>query len=65
MTTELLTAEELAERLRLKASTVHGWARIGKIPKVRLSRKVIRFDPAEVIETLARRRTIARGAENV
>jgi excisionase family DNA binding protein len=52
---ELLTAEDLAKRLRVSADTVRRWAREGRVPEVRLSRKVRRFrmaDVAEAIESL-------------
>ncbi len=52
---ELLTAGELAERLRIKPSTVSVWARAGRIPSIKLSRKVIRFDVVAVIDALTNR----------
>ncbi len=60
-TTELLTAEELAERLRVRPDTVRGWARRGLIPKVQLSPKVIRFDPRAVVEAMTRRQASEGG----
>ncbi len=51
--TELLTARELAKRLRVSPETVRAWARRGSIPAVRLSRKVIRFDADAVIAALS------------
>ena len=54
MATELLTAEELAGRLRVRPDTVRIWGREGRIPRVRISGKVIRYDPAQVLECLVR-----------
>jgi excisionase family DNA binding protein len=41
----LVSDEEVAAKLNVKRSTVRAWARAGKLPSVRLSYKVIRFDP--------------------
>jgi excisionase family DNA binding protein len=49
---ELLTADELAQRLRLRPGTVRRWALAGKIPAIRISAKVVRFDPADVERAL-------------
>ena len=51
----LLTADELAERLRVKPGTVRSWSRLGLIPTVRLSSKVIRFELAAVVAALTAR----------
>ena len=48
-TTELLTAEELAQRVRVRPDTVRSWSRRGLIPRVQLSPKVIRYDLQSVI----------------
>ena len=45
----LLTAQELAERLAVAERTVIEWARLRRIPEVRLSKRVRRFDYAEVV----------------
>ena len=62
---ELLTADEVAERLRVKAGTVRTWGRMGRIPTVRLTAKVVRFDLGEVVAALTARpnqdRESARG----
>src|SRR5262249_18036852 len=42
--TELLTVHQLAERLHIRPRTVQAWARKGRIPSVKLSAKVVRFD---------------------
>ncbi|NLF73610.1 MAG: helix-turn-helix domain-containing protein [Candidatus Anammoximicrobium sp.] len=53
--TELLTAEALADRLRLRPSTIRRWAREGRIPAVRVTAKVVRYDLAEVVRTIRER----------
>ena len=49
---ELLTAAELAGRLRVKPGTVSAWTRAGRIPAVRIGPKTIRFDWAGVVKAL-------------
>ena len=49
---ELVTAEELADRLRVRPSTIRMWSREGLIPVVRVGAKVVRFDYADVIQVL-------------
>lgn len=51
--TELLTARELAKRLRVSPETVRAWARRGSIPTLRLSRKVIRYNAEAVLAALS------------
>jgi excisionase family DNA binding protein len=51
----LLTAEELGERLRLRPSTIKRWAQEKIIPALRLSGKVVRFDPDAVERALRKR----------
>lgn len=51
-TLELLTAEELAERLRLSPHTVRLWSKEGRIPTVWLSHTVRRFDFQEVVRAI-------------
>ncbi len=46
---ELLTAEELASRLRVQTSTITEWARRGIVPAIRVTPKVIRFDYRAVL----------------
>lgn len=58
--TELLTARELAKRLRVSPETVRAWARRGAIPTLRLSRKAIRFNVAAVLKSLAERGGVPR-----
>ena len=47
---DLLTAEELAERLKVQPETIRGWARRGLIPRIQFSPKVIRYDLAAAVE---------------
>jgi excisionase family DNA binding protein len=58
--TELLTVDQLADRLHVRPRTVQAWARQGRIPTVKLSAKVLRFDGLAVLATL---RDQAKGQE--
>jgi excisionase family DNA binding protein len=49
---ELLTVDQLAERLHVRPRTVREWARRGRIPSVRLSAKVVRYEWAAVLAVL-------------
>jgi excisionase family DNA binding protein len=49
---DLLTAAELADRLRVRPSTILEWQRSGRIPSIRLSHKVLRFDLTAVLAAL-------------
>lgn len=51
-TTGLLTPEDLARHLCVAPDTVRVWARIGRIPSIRPSRQVIRFDLVAVLAAL-------------
>ena len=53
---ELLTAAEMAARIRVRPTTLQEWAREGKIPSIRITPKVIRFDAEAVIHTLSEQR---------
>ena len=50
---DLLTADELAGRLRVRPSTIQRWSRAGRIPKVRLSPKVVRYNLAAVVQAMS------------
>lgn len=52
MLSELITSDELAERLRLKPATIRLWTREGVIPAVRVGGKVVRYDFLEVVAAL-------------
>lgn len=52
VTTELLTVNQVAERLQIQPRTVQTWARQGRIPTVKLSAKVVRFDWRAVLDSL-------------
>lgn len=47
-----VTADELAESLRLSSEMILQMARDGRIPAIRLSSKAIRFDVQAVAEAL-------------
>jgi excisionase family DNA binding protein len=49
---EWLTPEELADILRVPCKTVKSWATWGRIPSLRLSYRVLRFNYAAVIAAL-------------
>ena len=64
MPNELLTTEELADRLAVSPRTVAEWAKSGRIPEVRASERIRRFDWAEVVGALKRNAPLGnRGAE--
>jgi len=50
---ELFTGRELAKRLRVTPGTVLWWARQGRIPSLRLSHKVIRYNLDAVLQAMA------------
>jgi excisionase family DNA binding protein len=50
----LWTAEEIARALRVDDRTVLAWAKEGRIPSVRLARRVVRFDPNDVMAAVNR-----------
>jgi len=52
ITTELLTARQLADRLHVRPSTIQRWARAGLIPAIHLTPKVVRYDLAEVLRVI-------------
>jgi excisionase family DNA binding protein len=50
---EWMTAQELATRLRVTPETVRAWGRLGRIPALRLSPKVVRYNARAVFAALA------------
>ena len=52
MSTELLTAKELGERLKVQTGTIKAWARRGVIPCLRPTPKILRFNLADVLHAL-------------
>ena len=54
MANELLTTEELADRLAVSPRTVIEWAKMGRIPEVRASQRIRRFDYEDVVAALKR-----------
>ena len=49
---KLVTAKVLAEHFTVGIETITRWARLGVIPSVRPSRRILRFDLAEVERAL-------------
>jgi excisionase family DNA binding protein len=49
---ELLTIGQVASRLHLRPRTVQAWVRLGRIPALRLTAKVVRFNWTDVVESL-------------
>lgn len=52
----LIDTAELAKHLGIQPSTVRAWVRAGRIPAVRITPKVIRFDIGDVIKSLKMRK---------
>lgn len=48
MQPDYLTTEQLAERFGVNVTTIRAWVRAGRIPFFRPSRRVIRFNLADV-----------------
>jgi DNA-binding transcriptional MerR regulator len=51
-----MSAEEVGKRLCVTAETVRLWALKGIIPSVRVTPKVVRFEWADVLAALRRRK---------
>ncbi len=64
MRDDLLTSEQLAERLGVKPSTVRAWFRAGRIPAARLTRKVIRYDLPTVVAALTHQGSVTEGTDH-
>jgi excisionase family DNA binding protein len=45
---EVLTAQQVADLIKVKPVTIYSWASAGKIPHIRID-KVVRFDKEEVL----------------
>ena len=58
-----MTAEELARDLGVSPGTVMGWAKSGRIPVIRASRRIYRFDLDEVIAALKGHGQDAQGVQ--
>jgi excisionase family DNA binding protein len=58
--TEFITAAELADRLRVRLDTIRRWTRDSTIPAIRVTGKVIRYDPVEVERVLRERNETRR-----
>ncbi len=54
-----VTAEEIGAKLSLDADTILLWARLGRLPFIRLSAKVIRFRFSAVAAALEARQQAA------
>lgn len=50
----LVTANQVAARFGVSVTTVNSWVRAGRIPCVRPSRRVVRFDLDAVEQAIAR-----------
>ena len=50
---ELVNAEVIAERFGVTPETVVRWAREGRVPSIRPSRRILRFRVAEVEAALS------------
>jgi excisionase family DNA binding protein len=48
----LSTAREITEILGISEWTVYQWAKSGRIPVIRLSRRIVRFDADAVLAAL-------------
>lgn len=53
---ELLKAEDVAKMLNISPRTVYAMARAGKIPYVRLGRKILRFDKDDLLKWLNKKK---------
>lgn len=65
MVNKLLSAKELGEKLGMNHQTLLKLERAGRIPSHRLSPKVIRFKPGEVVRALEAAQAKARANKSV
>ena len=61
---QLLTADELAECLKVRPGTVRQWSRRGLIPAVRLTPKVVRYEFESVVNALKTRQDAQGGNDD-
>ena len=61
----LLTTEQLADHLQLRPGTIRRWARSGRIPRVKLSGKVIRYNLSDVERALLKEVRRGNGFTNI
>ena len=59
VTCQLVDAGVVADAIGVRTSTVLRWAKEGRIPAVRFSRRLIRFKLNEVLATLAQQQEVA------
>jgi len=52
MENEFLTKEQIGQLIGVKPGTVGRWGLQGKIPRIVISPKIIRYDPARVVNHL-------------
>lgn len=62
MSAQLLTTDELANRLDLRPSTVASWGREGKLPRLVISRSVVRYVWSDVLRSLRNGAEARQGA---
>ena len=63
MTADLLNASQLADKLGVKPSTVYWMARKGRIPVIKVSHKILRFDWGDVVASVKARQEKPRKAK--
>ncbi len=52
MAPTLVTTAQIAKQLQVRQQTVLAWVRAGRIPAIRLNRKVIRFNAQAVARAM-------------
>ena len=62
MPKRILTANQMADQLGLKESTIRKWGKSGLIPVIKPTAKVVRFDAGDVVAALKQRTKEAAGA---
>lgn len=51
---ELVTTQDVAERFGVTVETVQAWVRRGRIPHIRPSRRIVRFNMVDVERAITR-----------